>query len=253
VYLEESRLLLVRYWWLLALFSLTLLLWVHWPMISFLRSGATGWYLDVNHDFIWPVPIFLHPTKLFMLATAVLWAMLIWSDKSPDRRSSFWSMPVSRLTHHSAHVIPGAILQLFIYLIVWYTGVTLTSIFGEVRGLVAGFLPSLPFVVLGVSLLNLYLFSSLICLRFQRPYRCLLLYIPVSVLIVFGMQLLLDMQALKILFSPLMPPYGILGGLGISLWDRMGDTVSPVFWVPFLWFGIISAGLYFVASRHQEP
>ncbi|MFC1530367.1 hypothetical protein ACFL6R_06595, partial [Gemmatimonadota bacterium] len=183
VYLEETRLLLKRYWWFLAAFSLILLLWVHWPLIDIVRSGSENWVLDLNHAYIWP--IFLHPTKLFMLATAAIWPLLIWSNESPDERSSFWTMPVSRLTHHTARIVPGALLLLIIYPIVWYPGIITASIFGEVRGLVAGFLPSLPFIALGVSLINLYLLSSLVCLRFQQPWRWLFLYFPLSILILW--------------------------------------------------------------------
>lgn len=253
VFLEESRLLLVRYWWLLLGHTLILVTLVYWRLPQFIsdyRHGVHEWYLDLNHTYIWP--IFLHPVKLFMLVTAAAWALLIWGNRSPEHRSSSWTMPVSRLTHHTARILPGAVLLLITYLITWYAGVIVSSTFAEVRGLVAGFLPSMPFFALGLSLLNLYLLSSIICLRFQQPYRWLFLYFPVVTLIIFGVRLLLDMPAVNLLFSPLLPPHGLLGGLGVSLWDRMGDTVGPVIWVPFLWFGIIVVSLWFTASRHQE-
>jgi len=237
VYLEESRLLIRRYWWLLLGF-------IH------IRNGIVEWQLDLNHAYIWP--IFLHPVKLFMLYTAASWAMLIWGGNSPDRRSVFWTMPVSRLTHHSARIIPGAILLVITYLVTWYSGVIICSIFGEVRGLIAGFLPSLGFFALGISFLNLYLLSSLICLRFQQPYRWLFMYCPLTILGLWGVQMLLDIHLIRLLFSPLLPPNGVLGGLGIAIWDKMGGVVEPVIWAPFLWFGIISVSLLFTASRHQE-
>ena len=115
--------LLVRYWWILIGFTFILLIWHGWPLVSILRSGMTGWYMDLNHTYIWP--IFLTPVKLFMLVTAVLWGMMVWWDESPDRRSSFWTMPVSRLTHHTARIIPGAVLLLIIYLVIWYSELSL--------------------------------------------------------------------------------------------------------------------------------
>ncbi len=250
VYLEETRLLLTRYWWFLAAFSLILMIWINYPLIVITRFNTANLTLVLDHANLWP--IFLHPMDLFMLTTAAAWSLLIWSDRDPDQRSASWTMPVSRLTSHTARIVPGALLLLIIYLIGWYIGIIIVSTYVEVDGLVAGFLPPLSFVALGVSLLNVYLFSSLICLRFRQPYRWLLLYIPVFLLILFGLKLLLDMRAVNLLLSPLMPPHGLLGGLGIVLWDRMGDTVRPAVWVPFLWFGIISVSLYFTASRHQE-
>ena len=51
---------------------------------------------------------------------------------------------------------------------------------------------------------------------------------------------------------PILLIASLLAGLGISLWDRLGDTLEPALWVPFLWFGIIGVSLYIAASRHQE-
>ena len=251
VYLEETRLLLVRYWWLLAGYSLILLIWYNWPLIDLLSRGLDrNASIVLNFGDVWR--IFFYPKTLFMLATISAWPLLIWSDLGPDRRSSFWTVPVSRLTHDTARILPGAIVLLIIFLLVWYPGIIILSKYVEVPGLIAGFLPPLPFIALGVSLINLYLLSSLICLRVGQPWRWLFLYFPLSILILWGVQLLLDVSVIRLLFSPLMPPYGLLGGLGIALWDRMGDTVAPLTWVPFLWFGIISVSLYFTASRHQE-
>lgn len=196
-------------------------------------------------------------------AVAVYWALAIWHDLPRSQREMFFTPPVPRGTHLLLRTAAGAILLasvvvLTTLLTIWFQiAITYTATAYPGVPLSRLLVPPVGWVMAWGGIVNLYLFASLLCIRFRQPERLLLLYVPLGVLSLLLTTFLVkkylpDASAIasvidRVTFSP----DGVLSGFGFPLWNIHGvvwevHLLAPVIWLP-VWAGL----LWLVARRER--
>lgn len=251
VTISQFKLLLLRHKWEIIILTLVLFLADFWVLLINLDDYiARGGIIDPGRGPVW---IDLFPPNLIKASIPAFWGLWIWRDEAPRQRSTFWLMPVKRTYHQLIRIIIGGIILLVMVLIAWYSGIGIAAMAGIVEGMMAGFLPPVYWILLFLAYLNIYLFASILTLLINQPVRWFFLYLPLIILAVFGIWLIVNWNPLRTLFGIILPPYGLLGGLGVSLWDEWGNLIRPSIWAPMIWFVLLATSVTIAASRHQEP
>lgn len=71
------------------------------------------------------------------LPAAAIWALMVWYDERPSRRSYHWSLPVARPVHDLARVAVGAAYLLFVWAILAAAGALVQAAGGTLADLTA--------------------------------------------------------------------------------------------------------------------
>jgi hypothetical protein len=247
VLVEESRLIWLRHKWELlgiAVLLFTFMVHPNWRLpdlgymeLTFREGWPTIWYFGVPHALV----------GLYL-------GLAIWRDIPPRERDYHLSMPVSSWSRQLIRIGLGGTGLAIMSLGMWYAGMAYLLSGGAVlkTPLALGFLPPVPWLAHHAAVLNAFLIASLVALRFDHPWRFILLYLPGAVFAVFALYLYAGLSFLKPLYSAILPPWGIAAATGINLWDQQGATLSPSIVAAFVWFGILLIATGFACRRRVE-
>jgi hypothetical protein len=128
------------------------------------------------------------PTSIFasllplLIATAVLWPLVVWRDETPAKRQYHWSMPVDVSAHDALRVAAGAV-WLMIALGVFYLMGSVSAAAHGTSDMLRLLGPALPLSFVLVPVL-VYLLVSALPLGTNRPLEWLIgSYLALAVLI----------------------------------------------------------------------
>jgi len=249
VLIEEARLLLRRHWWEFLLVSVLIAAELSWPRFTYPLDFRGTASLELSRP--WPGPLYGAP--LFVLLGTYM-AFALWRAQPPGNRSYLLSVPINPIYPILTRVLLGAGLLALALLLGWYTAIAVL-LYGPVQlevGLPAGFLPPWQWLSWVISIVNTFLAGSMIALAFRHPWRVVLYSVAaVSVLwLIFTLVRLGPLSPLRVvLVVTVLPPYGVLGGMGIWIWGPYGAEIVAPFWIPLVWLPILAAGVVWTASR----
>ncbi len=254
VLFEEIKLLLRRNWWLIGLLFLVYFLSEWWDVFTdipyLIRHGDRMELVLSNPGE--PFWTDIMPLRIVKALLAGIWGYLIWRDSEPLRNPSYSGQPTGRLGFYANRIFIGAAVYTLAILAAYYCGIAFSTLLVTVNRLPLGFLPPLEQTVVFLSYLNIFLLSSLLVLTTRRPLSWLFVYTPAIVIVFFALRLFADVTPLHQLCYPVLPPWGLVGGLGVAIWDRAGEMVPPNMWAPLLWFAILAIAVGFASIRHRD-
>ncbi len=248
---SELRLLLRRYWWELILYSLTIFLVWAWFGVFHLRLMAEATILYSAESpwlgySLWTILLGVIPAA---------WGLRIWWGEFPGCRSTGWSRPVSRPVFHLSRVSAGAVIYWIVIIAGYYLTVTFLTLVSNVDTQGGSmWLLSFPWLVGFLGYFNWYLAATLAALTSDRPAFWLLIGLLIGV-ILYAVQVLLILPGsftAAILGWTILPPHGLIAGLGLSLAEMERASAVPASWAPVIWFAILSAAVGLAATRHRD-
>ena len=245
---EELRLIVRRHWWEFLAIALAVMLFFAWPRFT----------LPSLDDMVGVSLVMGGPwggtglSALLYYLVGMYAALTLWRDYPPDSRGHLYAQPISAATLSLLRVgIGGALLGLT--LIVGLQGMLLIVTWGPIQIaegelLFFGILPPQNWLIWIVGMLNIYLAGSTIALLSRTPARIGMLVL-LGMMILWGLAVYLPAGIVRLPLAPLLPPSGLLGGLGITIWDAAGENLEPALAAPLMWFLILSAFTWLAARR----
>jgi hypothetical protein len=115
-----------------------------------------------------------------------------------------------------------------------------------------GFLPDAGWISLFLGGLNAYLLASLGALLSRDPIRWIVLWIPLVVALLAAGTIGLQWAWLSWPAAAALPPWGLLGGLGIPLWDRNGIELLPAEAASLVWFAGLTLAVVLAARWRRQ-
>jgi hypothetical protein len=246
VLVEEARLILRRHWWEFAGVFLLLTAYFCWPRLTMFYPG------DVN------VGVRLSRPWGFLLATGMVYLVLggylgiaLWRDQPRGGREHLARVPVDPEVTSMLRVAVGAIavavtalLVFYVTLLVWTLGVPHLE-----RGTFTfGFLPPTEWLSWVVAMVNIYVAGSMVAILSRHPLRTAL-YVVMGTVLVIAIYVFSPWDALRFPLSAVIPPEGLLGGLGFSVWGGAGELLDPATTAPLLWLPVLLMAVYLAARR----
>lgn len=246
---EETRQLLRRHRWDIPLLFLAYALAKNWVLLLNWETFQDA--SMVTHRI--PYWITGYPLSHIPAILAGFWGYWIWYPGFRESRPWNHSMPVGRRMYQLSRISIGGTILVLIYIATCYLVYGLSLLDGvDIIGLKLGFLPPASWAAANLAFLNVFLLATLFTLAVERPARWIFLYTPMFFLGVIALRYWVDILPIRILSLIIMPPIGMLGGLGVEIGVDAGFEFKPSLLAPVIWFVLLLAGVLFVTSRHQE-
>ncbi len=246
---EETRQLLRRHRWDI-------------PLLFLAYALAKNWMLLLNWETLQDASMVTHripywitgfPLSHIPAILAGFWGYWIWNPGFRESRPWNHSMPVGRQIYQLSRISMGGMTLVLIYITTEYLVYGLTLLAGiEIIGLELGFLPPASWGAANLAFLNTFLLATLITLAAERPARWIFLYTPMFFLSVIALRYWVDILPIRVLSHIILPPFGLLGGLGVEILIDYGFEFEPTLLAPVIWFILLLAGVFSVTSRPRE-
>ncbi|MFC1500785.1 hypothetical protein ACFL6T_07215 [Candidatus Zixiibacteriota bacterium] len=246
---EEIRQMFRRHRWDIPLLFMASALASNWVLLVWWNTFE-GAHLVTHQSPHW---ITGYPMSHIPAVMAGFWGYWIWYPGFKESRPWNHSMPVGRQMYQMSRISIGLIVLAVIYILTDYLVFGLSLLAGvEITGLGLGFLPPASWAATNLAFLNVFLLATIITLSTERPGRWIFLYTPMFFLIVVALNYWVDILPLRFLSQIILPPFGVLGGLGVEIGIEVGFAFEPSLLAPVLWLFLFMAGVLYVTSRHQE-
>jgi len=179
--------------------------------------------------------------SVLLLVVGLYWGLTLWRGEARGRREYLFSAPETHVHLLMLRVILGGLYLIAVILAVWFVWIVALRIripFLE-TSLPFGFLPDLSWGSIFLGGLNAYLLASIGALLSRDPLRWVILWIPLTVALLAVGVGTLHWNFLTLPAAVIMPPWGLVGGLGVPLLDA-GWDVFPSIAAAYLWFFLLS-------------
>jgi hypothetical protein len=250
---EQARILWQRHRWELAIIGILLLLYLLRPLLLYsevYRGPQVGrvWLPSPWEDRVFS------DIALALMVTGIYFGLAVWRGESKGRRDYLVSRPVQVDRIILIRVTLGGLLLLAVILLTWFLWIAALRIRipSLETHLPLGFLPDAGWGSLFLGGMNAYLLASLGALLSRDPVRWIALWLPLVVALLAAGTLNLQWTLLALPATAVLPPWGLLGGLGISLWDRSGIELLPAEAASLAWFAGLTLAVVLAARWRRQ-
>ena len=250
---EQARILWHRHRWELAIIGVLLLCYLLRPLLMYSEIFSDPRAYRVWLPSPWEDRVF-SDIALALMVTGIYFGLAVWRGESKGRRDYLVSRPVQVDRIILIRVTLGGLLLLAVMLLTWILWISALRIRIPVleTHLPLGFLPDAGWGSLFLGGLNAYLLASLVALLSTDPVRWIVFRLPLVVALLAVGSMALEWRSLELPAAAVLPPWGLLGGLGIPLWDRSGIELLPAAAASLLWFAGLALAVVLAASRHRQ-